>query len=75
MALQGAHQGAQKSTMTHSVSLTVSLNSLSLMFLTSPMGFTELTVGKAHYRRLRPFFWSANMASLFKWRPLELHEG
>ena len=37
IALQGAHQGAQKSTMTHSVSFTVSLNSLSLTFLTSPM--------------------------------------
>ena len=34
---KGAHHGAQKSTMTHSVPLTVSLNSLSLTFLTSPI--------------------------------------
>ena len=38
-------------------------------------GFTYHPVKKGHYRRLRTFSWSANMASLFKWRPLDEHEG
>src|SRR6056300_95416 len=37
MALHGAHHGAQKSTITHSELLTVSLNSASEMLRTSPM--------------------------------------